>query len=141
MVKKKELLFMLLFFFTAFLVTMVHAGPYEGEEKVVQQEGKAESSGETPCMPPKITYLVTDYGMPGDTIRIKGRRFGLEKGTVTFNGIQAEVLTWRMETIYVKVPEKAKTGPVIVNNGCDNSNGVIFTVGSSPEGEQRGTTW
>lgn len=112
-----------------------------GEEKRIEQEEKKDVSETAPCMPPKISYLVTNYGNPGDTIRIKGRRFGLKPGKVTFNGVPAEILVWRTETIYVKVPEKAKTGPVIVNNGCDNSNAVIFTVGPPPQGLQRGTIW
>ena len=140
MIKKTCAVICSFLFFSTFFVKTDAAEPY-GEEQGVQQEEKADSAGKSPCVPPKITYLVTDYGKPGDTIHIKGRRFGLNPGKVTFNGIPAEMLTWRMETIYVKVPEKAKTGQVIVNNGCDNSNGVTFTVGSSPQEEKRGTTW
>jgi hypothetical protein len=141
MIKRIGLVLFLFLLFPLFLVKAVDKDPYSEEGKEVQKEEKTKPAGETPCVPPKITYLVTDYGKPGDTIHIKGRRFGLNPGKVTFNGIPAEVLTWRMETIYVKVPEKAKTGQVIVNNGCDNSNGVTFTVGSSPQEERRGTTW
>jgi len=92
-----------------------------------------ESSDETPCMKPKIIRLIPGSGKWGDTIRIKGRRFGLKQGKVTFNGVPAEILTWRTETIYVKVPEKTKSGPVIVNNGCDNSNEIPFTIETLPQ--------
>jgi hypothetical protein len=142
MIKRTWIIMNLFVFCLTISAPAVFAQSYEErEEKGVPQEKKMDSPKEKPCMPPKITYLVTDYGNPGDTIHIKGRRFGLNQGKVTFNGIPAEVLSWRMETIYVKVPEKAKTGLVIVDNGCDKSNGVIFTVGPSPHGDQRGTTW
>jgi len=132
---------LLILSFLAFQAKGEETTPYR-EEQPAQAEEKAGPSAKSPCMPPKITYLVTDYGKPGDTIHIKGRRFGLNKGTVTFNGVPAEILTWRMETIYVKVPEDAITGPIIVNNGCSNSNGKVFTVGPPPpKEEQRGTTW
>jgi hypothetical protein len=136
------LVLLILFFFTLIIIKAVGETPYPQEETGVQREEKADSAGKSPCLPPKITYLVTDYGKPGDTIHIKGRRFGLKGGKVTFNDIPAEILTWRMETIYVKVPDKATTGPVIVNNGCDDSNSKIFTVGPPPpEEKRRGTTW
>jgi len=140
MIKRTWIVPFFLWFSFVFLLEPADAGPYL--EKAPAEEEKAEPSGKTPCMPPKITYLVTDYGKPGDTIHIKGRRFGLEKGKVTFNDIPAEVLTWRMETIYVKVPDQAMTGPVIVNNGCADSNSKIFTVGPPPPRDKtRGTTW
>lgn len=127
--------------FLAFQAKGEETTPY-GEGQPAQEEEKAGPSVKSPCMPPKITYLVKDYGQPGETIHIKGRRFGLNKGTVTFNGAPAEILAWRMETIYVRVPADAKTGPIIVNNGCDQSNGMVFTVGPPPPTEGKsGTTW
>jgi hypothetical protein len=125
--KRKETVFILfLFLFFLFLVKSVDTESSSAEEKGVQKEEKAEPAGETPCIKPKIIRLIPESGKPGDTIHIKGRRFGLDQGKVTFNGIPAEVLTWRMETIYVKVPDKTTNGPVIVNNGCDDSNSVPF---------------
>lgn len=142
MFKKREIVFLFLLFFFTFLGKAIGEAPYSEGETGAPREEKAKPAGEAPCVPPKITYLVTDYGMPGDTIHIKGRRFGLNGGKVTFNGIPAEILTWRMETIYVKVPDKTTTGPVIVNNGCDDSNSMTFTVGPPPpEEKRRGTTW
>ena len=94
---------------------------------------KAIAADETPCMPPKIIRLIPNSGKAGDTIHIKGRRFGLNTWKVTFNGVPAEVLTWRMETIYLKAPDKAKSGPVIVNNGCDKSNEIPFTYEGLPQ--------
>jgi len=93
---------------------------------------KAIAADEIPCMPPKIIRLIPNSGKAGDIIHIKGRRFGLNTGKVTFNGVPAEVLTWRMETIYLKAPDKAKSGPVIVYNGCDKSNEIPFTYEGLP---------
>jgi hypothetical protein len=135
MIKKTGIILYLFLFLFASPVKVVAADPYAEEEKKVPKEEKTQPAGKNPCMPPKIIRLVTDHGKRGDTIHIKGRRFSLNQGKVTFNGIPAEVLTWRMETIYVKVPEKAKSGPVIVNNGCDDSNSVPFKV--EPPSEER----
>jgi hypothetical protein len=37
-----------------------------------------------PCRAPYISTIVPNAGLPGDKLRIRGRRFGLEAGKVTF---------------------------------------------------------
>jgi hypothetical protein len=83
-----------------------------------------------PCRTPYISTIVPNAGEPGDQVRIRGRRFGLEAGTVTFSpGVKAEIVAWKNSRIWVIVPESAESGPVTVSVPCGSvSNEKHFTV-------------
>ena len=83
-----------------------------------------------PCRAPYISTIVPNAGVPGDQVRIRGRRFGLEAGTVTFNPeLKAEIVAWKNSRIWVVVPESAQSGPVTVSVPCGTvSNEKHFTV-------------
>lgn len=82
------------------------------------------------CPEPYINTFFPNAGEPGDQVRIRGRRFGLEAGTVTFSpGVEAEIVNWKNSRIWVIVPQSATSGPVTVSVPCGSvSNEKHFTV-------------
>ncbi len=95
----------------------------------VVHNARAEEQKE-PCLEPYIATIAPSVGKPGDEVRIRGRRFGLNQGEVVFNpDIKAEIVTWRNSRIWVIVPQSAKSGPVKVSVPCGAvSNEKHFTV-------------
>ena len=83
-----------------------------------------------PCPKPYISSILPNAGKPGDQVRIRGRRFRLAVGTVTFSpGVEAEITNWQNSRIRVIVPESAQSGPVTVSVPCGSvSNEKHFTV-------------
>ena len=84
----------------------------------------------TPCLQPYINTFFPNAGEPGDEVRIRGRRFGLEAGKVTFSpGVEAKIVNWKNSRIWVVVPESAVSGPVTVSVPCGSvSNEKPFIV-------------
>jgi hypothetical protein len=84
----------------------------------------------TPCLKPHIDTIVPNAGEPGDEVRIRGLRFGLEAGKVTFSpGVEAKIVNWKNSRIWVVVPESAESGSVTVAVPCGSmSNEKPFTV-------------
>lgn len=82
------------------------------------------------CPAPYINTIVPNAGKPGEEVRIRGRRFGFDAGTVTFTpGVQAEIVNWKNSRIWVLVPESAKSGPVSITLPCESvSNEKQFTI-------------
>src|SRR5438445_26476 len=83
---------------------------------------------------PKITTLVPTSGAAGTPVTITGTTFGATQGTstVTFNGSAATPTSWSASSIVVPVPAAATTGNVVVTVGGNASNGVAFTVLTTP---------
>ncbi len=83
---------------------------------------------------PTITNLSTTSGSVGTAVTITGTNFGSSQGTSTvkFNGTAATATTWTATSIATSVPAGATTGNVIVTVGGVLSNGVNFTVSSTP---------
>ena len=78
---------------------------------------------------PVISRLEPDSGPVDAEVRIHGSNFGATTGTVTFNGVTASPNQWNVQTIRVRVPDGATTGPVVVTTaGGQSSAGVSFTV-------------
>jgi hypothetical protein len=72
-----------------------------------------------PCLEPYISTIVPNTGVPGDKVRIRGRRFGLEAGKVIFSSeVEAKIVDWTNSRIWVVVPESAQSGPVTVSVPC-----------------------
>jgi hypothetical protein len=92
--------------------------------------GTAEEEEEGPCLKPYIKTIFPVAGKPGDQLKIRGRRFGTEKGEVIFTTeAKAEIVEWIMHRIWVIVPTSAASGPVVVRVPCGSeSNKLYFTV-------------
>ncbi|MBN2353771.1 MAG: hypothetical protein JXD23_14455 [Spirochaetales bacterium] len=108
---------------------------------------------------PLIESLSSTNVAPGRVVVVKGKRFGAERGNsrVSFSEIvpeglrgeslgQSEVLvsasdadgdyiSWSDNEIHVRVPDGAKTGPVMVVTGKGESNNVLVRV-MSPVGRR-----
>src|SRR5262249_49664436 len=65
---------------------------------------------------------------------VAGSDFGDTQGngSVSFNGVFGTVTSWSATSITATVPSGATTGPVVVNAGGSNSNGVIFVTPGPP---------
>ncbi len=80
---------------------------------------------------PFIHSLQPTSGVPGDTVEIRGARFGNAQGngTVSFNGVPAAVSFWSNNEIDAVVPAGAGSGDVaVVTQEGRVSNGSFFTV-------------
>src|SRR6185437_6214947 len=78
---------------------------------------------------PVISFLTQPAGRSGMGLTIVGSNFGATQngGTVTFNGLPADVGTWSDGSITTTVPAGVHTGPVVVTTLSGPSNGVQFT--------------
>ena len=79
---------------------------------------------EPPLIPPTISSIDPDNGMPGTEIKISGTGFGvdIDKVSVTINGVPAVVKSVTETQIVVVIPEDAGSGPVKIT-----VNGVTVT--------------
>jgi len=79
---------------------------------------------EPPLIPPTISSIDPDHGMPGTEIKISGTGFGtdIDQVSVTINGVPAVVKSVTETQIVVVIPEDAGSGPVKVT-----VNGVTVT--------------
>jgi hypothetical protein len=79
--------------------------------------------------------------LPGDVITITGAAFGAAPGSVFFSnadnggssfvssGVASDILSWSDNSIDVKVPSRAGTGPVMVSAATNMVSGSSLTVG------------
>jgi hypothetical protein len=83
---------------------------------------------------PVINHIVPSSGPVGSHVTISGSNFGSAVGTVTFNGVSAQILAWSDTQIGTIVPDGAASGLVVVHtyDGKDSS-GVFFSVGPGDE--------
>jgi Glucodextranase, domain B/IPT/TIG domain/PQQ-like domain len=74
-------------------------------------------------------------GGVGTEIYVGGSNLGATQGssTVTFNGVAATAGYWSNDILIATVPPGATTGPVVVTVGGVASNGLTFTVVSTPQ--------
>ena len=79
---------------------------------------------EPPLIPPTISSIDPDSGMPGTEIKISGTGFGvdIDNVSVTINGVPVVVKSVTETQIVVVIPEDAGSGPVKVT-----VNGVTVT--------------
>jgi len=77
---------------------------------------------------PVIQALSHTTDTAGTLIWITGANFGPNMGSVLFNGVAAQILSWSDTQIQLLVPAGATSGPVIVSVDGANSNSVGFTV-------------
>ncbi len=83
---------------------------------------------------PLIGSLSANYGADYASVTLSGSGFGAIQGssTVTFNGAVATAKSWSNTSVTVSVPFHATTGNVVAAVGGQSSNGIAFTVESSP---------
>jgi hypothetical protein len=78
---------------------------------------------------PLITNISPSSGPVGIGVIISGSNFGSTAGSVTFDGLEAQIESWSETEISAIVPNKAGTGPVIVRTQAGReSNKTTFTV-------------
>ncbi|MBD3218094.1 MAG: hypothetical protein GF310_07440 [candidate division Zixibacteria bacterium] len=70
----------------------------------------------------QIESIVPDHGLPGYEITINGSGFGSLTGTVLFDSLEAEIITWSFYDIVVLVPENATSCNIEVQSQGRVSN-------------------
>ena len=90
-------------------------------------------AGENPCPTPYIKLIKPRVTQVGQTVTIRGRRFGTQEGLVSFSGNVAETVTmWVNNRIEAVVPPGAKTGNVFVSRACKTlSNSGYVKIGEA----------
>ena len=92
------------------------------------------------CPKPYIKLIKPKLAGEGQQITIRGRRFGDAEGSgeVVFSpGISGKVIAWTNSRITVEVPAGAKTGAVVVQTKCAESNAEILKIEAEAVGEKR----
>lgn len=92
-----------------------------GEVSVWQYKGENDSN-------PTIGQVGPPIGKPGDVVQINGSGFGFESGTVFFNDVATEVLSWDNETIEIILPDTlgGKGEVTVINNNGYSSQAHPF---------------
>ena len=83
---------------------------------------------------PSISSLNPTSGVVGASVTVSGANFGSTQGssTVKFSGTTGTPTSWSASSIVVPVPTGATTGSVVVTVGGVASNGVTFTLTTTP---------
>ena len=92
------------------------------------------------CPKPYIKLIKPNLARVGQQVIIRGHRFGDKEkaGEVVFSpGIGGNVIAWTNSRITVEVPAGAKTGPVVVQTKCAESNSEILKIESETGGEKK----
>ena len=92
------------------------------------------------CPKPYIKLIKPNLARAGQQVIIRGHRFGDKEkaGEVVFSpGIGGNVIAWTNSRITVEVPAGAKTGPVVVQTKCAESNSEILKIESETSGEKK----
>jgi hypothetical protein len=84
-------------------------------------------------MGPAIVLLSPLSGPVGTTVSIAGTNFGTPQpgSTVSFNGVQASIVSWSPNRTVATVPTGATSGDIVVSVNGVNSNGYPFAVTTS----------
>jgi hypothetical protein len=91
-------------------------------------------AGESTCPTPYIKLVKPRIAQVGQTVTIRGRRFGTQEGQISFSGNVAETVTiWANNRITVVVPPSAETGSVIVTRSCNTSSNSGYLKIREPE--------
>jgi len=87
-----------------------------------------------PLSQPQIAYFEPASGRVGAPLIIRGVNFGENSGQVSFNGIAAqEYGKWSSTEIWVKVPEEAASGEVVVTAGGASSEAQPLSLAAARE--------
>ena len=116
------------------------AGPTQLQVSVSTPDGSPSTSSGAKgvnfvAAAPSITSLNPNSGSVGTAVTISGSNFGSSQGasTVNFNGTAAtKINSWSNAAISANVPCGTTTGNVVVTVGGAVSNGMNFTVNTTP---------
>ena len=92
------------------------------------------------CPKPYIKLIKPNLARAGQQVIIRGHRFGDQEkaGEVIFSpGIGGNIISWTNSRITVEVPAGAKTGAVVVQTKCAESNAEILKIEAEAVGEKR----
>ncbi len=92
------------------------------------------------CPKPYIKLIKPNLARSGQQVIIRGHRFGDKEraGEVIFSpDISGNVISWTNSRITVEVPAGAKTGPVVVQTTCAESNSEILKIEVETGGEKK----
>jgi len=92
------------------------------------------------CPKPYIKLIKPSLARSGQQVIIRGHRFGDKEtaGEVIFSpGIGGTIISWTNSRITVEVPAGAKTGAVVVQTKCAESNTEILKIEAEPVGEKK----
>ena len=99
---------------------------------LADQPGSVEST----CPTPYIKVIKPRVTQVGQTVTIRGRRFGTQEGQVSFSGSVAEtVIMWANNRISVVVPQGTETGNVFVTRSCKTRSNSGYLKIREPEKE------
>ena len=94
-------------------------------------------AGESLCPTPYIKAVKPRITQVGQTVTIRGRRFGTQEGQVSFSGSVAEtVIMWANNRIKVVVPPGVGTGNVFVTRSCKTRSNSGYLKIREPEKEE-----
>ena len=97
------------------------------------QPGSVEST----CPTPYIKVIKPRVAQVGQTVTIRGRRFGTQEGQVSFPGnIAGTVIMWSNNRIKVVVPPSAENGNVFVTRSCKTRSNSGYLKIREPEKEE-----
>ncbi len=87
---------------------------------------KEDGSGDKPS--PVISSVSPLRGRAGTVVTISGENFSRlrKENSVKFNGVEAKIVTFNEENIYVEVPEGGTTGPLSISVGGKSVEGASF---------------
>lgn len=92
------------------------------------------------CPKPYIKLIKPNLARAGQQVIIRGHRFGDKEkaGEVIFSpDISGNVIAWTNSRITVEVPAGARTGPVVVQTNCAESNSEILKIETETGGEKK----
>lgn len=115
-------------------ITATLTGGYSSGPIIVSQ-GLANSNGfPFTYLGPVITSLIPNAGPPGALVTIGGQNLGQDPVTVTFNGLQANVISQGPGAIQVTVPSTISLGAkqVVVQTSTGTTNALQFDVVLAP---------
>ena len=97
------------------------------------QPGAVEGS----CPTPYIKVIKPRVAQVGQTVTIRGRRFGTQEGQVSFSGsVAGTVIMWANNRISVVVPQGTETGNVFVTRSCKTRSNSGYLKIREPEKEE-----
>jgi hypothetical protein len=120
--------------YNALLATIITGNTLAQETSTsADQPGSEEST----CPTPYIKIIKPRVAQVGQTITIRGRRFGTQEGQVSFSGNVAGVVTmWVNNRIKVVVPPGTETGNVFVARSCNTRSNSGYLKIREPEKEE-----
>lgn len=100
-----------------------------GKIKLIVKNLESNSVDFTLDPAPRIVTVSISKGKIGQDIELIGLNFGIEKGVVEFNGVNApDISLWTNTRIIVKIPKDATTGNIVIKVNSLASKGYFFIV-------------